>query len=115
MLMLLMGCGRLQYCQEQGLGRFAELVDQLVMPGAEFVLEAVCQLEGLSAAEFAAFKHHAYVLAANQWKFMQLAPLFYDKFKAHRLFTDLPFFQNEEAVRCDLQPQGHMCIYMCDK
>ncbi len=88
------------------------------MPGAEFVSEAVCQLEGLSVAEFAAFKYHAYVLAANKWKFIQLAPLFYNEFKAHRLFTDLPFFQNEEAVRCDLQPllciKQRMCIYMSD-
>jgi hypothetical protein len=94
-------------------------VDQLVMPGAEYVTEAVCQLEGLSAAQFAAFKYHAYVLAANKWKFIQLATLFYGKFKTHRLFTDLPFFQNEEAVRCDLQPllciKQHMRIYMSDE
>lgn len=63
------------------------------MPGSESVSEAVCQLEGLSVAEFAAFKHHAYVLATNKWNFIQLAPLFYSKFKEHRLFTDLPFFQ----------------------
>ncbi len=81
------------------MGRFTELVDQLVMPGAEDVLTAVSKLEGLSEVDFAAFKHHSSVLPANKWKFIQLAPLFYGSFKTHRLFTDLPFFQNEEAVR----------------
>ena len=116
--MLLMGCGQLQYCQEQGLGRFAELVDQLVMPGAESVSQAVCQLQGLTTKEFAAFKHHAHVLAANKWNSIQLAPLFYERFKTHRLFTDLPFFQNEEAVRCDLHPLqalGSHGVYLCGK
>jgi len=52
-----------QFCQEQGLRRFAELVDQLVMLGPGFVSEAVCELEGFSVAEFAAFEYHAYGLA----------------------------------------------------
>ncbi len=47
--------------------RFAELADQLVMPGAEFVSEAVCELDGPCVAEFAAFKYHAYMLATNKW------------------------------------------------
>jgi hypothetical protein len=39
------------------------------MPSAKlkFVSEAVCELEGLSVAELAAFKPHAYVLDANKW------------------------------------------------
>ncbi len=39
---------------------------------------------------------------------IQLAPVFNGHFKAHRLFKDLPFFQNAEAVSCDLYPL--LCI-----
>ena len=87
------------------------------MPGAELVSQVVCELQGLTAKDFAAFKHQAHVLAANKWKFIQLAPLFYDKFKTHQLFTDLPFFKNAEAVRCVLHPcklWAHMVyVYTC--
>ena len=38
-----------------------------MMLSANFVAEAVCELEGLSVADFAAFNHHAYVLDANKW------------------------------------------------
>jgi len=64
-----------QFCQEQGLRRFAELVDQLVMLGPGFVSEAVCELEGLSVAEFAAFEYHAYGLAANKWNNSAVTPI----------------------------------------
>ncbi len=37
------------------------------MLSTKFVSEAVCELEGLSVAGFAALNHCAYVLDANKW------------------------------------------------
>ena len=82
--------------------RLLQLVDQLIMPGIKEGRAEADMLPSTSRQQQRLrqdCRKHLEWLHARKWTFFALAAVYYPTQKRHRIFTDHPFFQNEEAVR----------------